>query len=68
MYEYTTRQGDTFESVAWFQMGKSGAMVDLIRENPQYMDVAEFEAGVTLRIPEIEETGDLRSDSTPPWR
>ena len=28
---YTTRQGDTFESIAWFELGNSNLMTDLIR-------------------------------------
>ena len=66
---YTTRQGDTFESIAWFALGNSNLMTDLIRENPGYMYTAVFEAGVTLALPD-QETIEATSESgtNPPWR
>lgn len=66
---YTTRQGDTFESIAYFAMGDSGKMVDLIRENRKYMDTAIFDAGVELLLPEYtEEQNTASAESTVPWR
>ncbi len=66
---YTTKQGDTFESIAWFRLGDSNLMVDLIRENREYMDVAEFEAGVVLKLPDTESKQETTEGSTnPPWR
>lgn len=66
---YTTKQGDTFESVAYFAMGDSGKMVDLIRENRQYMDTAVFDAGVVLQLPEYTaEQAAASTTSTVPWR
>lgn len=66
---YTTRQGDTFESIAYFAMGDSGKMVDLIRENRKYMDTAIFDAGVELLLPEYtEEQNAASAESTVPWR
>jgi len=65
--EYVTKQGDTFESIAWFQMGASEFMCDLIKANREHMETAVFPAGVMLTIPEIE-TPPVTEDSTPPWR
>lgn len=66
---YTTRQGDTFESIAYFAMGDSGKMVDLIRENRKYMDTAIFDAGVELLLPEYtEEQNATSAESAVPWR
>lgn len=64
---YTTRQGDTFEKIAWNQMGSSESMCDIIRANRQYMDVAVFEAGVELVIPEVVKRP-IIIENTPPWR
>lgn len=66
---YTTKQGDTFESIAWFQMGDSNRMTDIIRENREYMETAIFEAGVVLTLPDMESGAVSGTDSTtPPWR
>ena len=66
---YTTTQGDTFESIAWFRLGDSNLMVNLIRENREYMDIAEFEAGVILKLPEADSMEATTESSTnPPWR
>lgn len=64
---YVTIQGDTYESIAWFQMGDSNYMTDLIEANRKYFDVAVFEAGVELTIPEVAEKKTL-DETTPPWR
>lgn len=66
---YTTKQGDTFESIAWFCLGDSNLMGDLIQENRAHMYTAVFEAGVVLSLPDeetIEQTEE--SSATPPWR
>lgn len=64
---YTTIQGDTFEKIAWNELGDSGSMGDIIKANRQYMYVAVFEAGVELVIPEIEKAP-VTLENTPPWR
>ena len=65
---YTTKQGDTFESIAWFQMGDSDKMVDLIRENREHMETAVFPAGAVLTIPETTQQKGTEDSTTPPWR
>jgi phage tail protein X len=67
MAEYVTKQGDTFESVAWFQMGDSSLMWDLIRANRAHMQTVIFDAGVVLELPEVTEKT-TAADTTPPWR
>lgn len=68
MSEYVTKQGDTFESIAWFQMGDSNQMVNLIRANRNHMETAVFEAGVPLQLPEPEPETAQNSTSKAPWR
>ena len=65
--KYTTIQGDTFEKIAWNELGDSGAMCDIIRANRKYAEVAIFEAGVELAIPEMVTTP-VTLETTPPWR
>ena len=66
---YITRQGDTFESIAWQQMGASERMWELMAENRKLVDVAVFEAGVELSIPEtVTEPTFSSTVMTPPWR
>ncbi|MBQ9269664.1 MAG: hypothetical protein IJ206_09135 [Oscillospiraceae bacterium] len=66
---YTTKQGDTFESIAWFRLGNSNLMGNLIRANRAYMDVAVFDAGISLALPDEEEVAETAEASTnPPWR
>ena len=66
---YTTIQGDTFESVAWKELGDSTRMDEILRLNRQYMETAVFSAGVTLTLPEEEtQTATEAVSGTPPWR
>lgn len=65
---YTTKQGDTFESIAYFELGDSNKMVDVIRENRPYVNVAMFEAGIVLLLPEESEEENTTAASTVPWR
>lgn len=65
---YTTIQGDTFESIAWFQMGKSEYMWELIKANREHMETVVFDAGVMLTIPDIKAEEERRNEKTPPWR
>lgn len=64
---YTTRQGDTFERIAWEQYGNSNAMGELIRANREFVETAIFDSGTVLKLPEIEPKEEV-SESTPPWR
>lgn len=65
--KYTTIQGDTFEKIAWNELGSSESMCEIIKANRQYMDVAVFEAGVELTIPNVEQIP-VVTEATPPWR
>lgn len=66
--KYRTEQGDTFESIAWTQMGSSRYMMQLIYANEQYMETAVFESGVILTIPDVDEKETAGDTTTPPWR
>lgn len=65
---YTTKQGDTWDMIAYSlypNLGKEACLATLIEANWDYIDVAIFPAGAVLNVPEIEtsEASDL-----PPWK
>jgi phage tail protein X len=64
---YKTKQGDTFDSIAFLQLGDEEYTKELMEANPENLDVVIFSGGVSLTIPDIDST-DTTSSSTPPWR
>jgi phage tail protein X len=64
--EYTTRAGDTFDTLALTMYNNERQAHHIIAFNPAHADVVIFEAGVRLRLPIIE---DVETPETlPPWR
>lgn len=53
MSEYTTRQGDMWDGIAFLIYGTTDVTDRLIAANPEYSDVYIFNAGTVLRLPEI---------------
>lgn len=64
MQTYRTMMGDTWDMIAYKTLGDGYLMDRVIAENPEYAEMFAFPAGVTIRIPEIEETV---SETNPPW-
>ena len=65
MATYTTRQGDTWDSIAYTQKGDCAYTKDLMWANQEYLDYYTFPAGVVLTLPE----DSIEVDSTaPPWK
>ncbi len=65
MNSYKTSHGDTWDMIAYTELGNTDYTDRLIAANPEYVGTLIFPAGVTLRLPDIpEETG----DSLPPWK
>lgn len=65
MNTYTTKQGDTWDSVAYAQMGGCVFTKDLMWANRQHLSYYTFPAGIVLTIPEV----DAAVGSTaPPWK
>ena len=62
---YTTIQGDTWDMIAYKQLGSTDYMDQLISANLEHVGKLLFPAGVTLRLPEITETA---SGNLPPWK
>lgn len=64
--EYITKQFDTFDSIAYEQYEEEMLASVIISANLDYAGVLLFDAGVTLRLPDIEVTE--VQDHVPPWR
>ena len=62
---YTTKSGDTWDTVAYKVWGNEMYMDTLIKANLEHKDTFIFPAGVILTLPEI--TLEV-SDSLPPWK
>lgn len=62
---YTTTQGDTWDAIAYKQLGSTDYTDQLVSANLEYAGTLLFPAGVTLRLPEISEK---TSGSLPPWK
>lgn len=62
---YTTQSGDTFDGIAKKVYGDELRADVIIRANLEHVTTFKFDAGVKLRIPDIEvqEEGTL-----PPWK
>ncbi len=65
MSAYTTVQGDTWDMIAYKQLGSTDYTDRLINANPEHLGIFLFPAGVTLSLPEIAEK---TSGSLPPWK
>ena len=65
MNTYRTIQGDTWDKIAYKQLGSTDYTDQLISANLEHVGTLLFPAGVTLRLPEIT----LKpSVSLPPWK
>lgn len=65
MNTYTTIQGDTWDMIAYQQLGSTNDTDRLISANLEYAGTLLFPAGVTLRLPEIAEKPNA---NLPPWK
>lgn len=63
---YTTKRGDTFDTIAYEQYGDEELMGPIIEANRKYAETAVFEHGINLNIPELEKTDE--TIFLPPWR
>lgn len=66
MSQYTTQQGDTWDTIAYFAYGEGYETQagEIMKANPKLLEYFVFPQGIVVNIPELEdETSDL-----PPWR
>lgn len=66
MNTYTTTQGDTWDMIAYQQLGSTNYTDRLVSANPEYIGTLLFPAGITLRLPGIET--EKTADNLPPWK
>ena len=65
MATYTTKSGDTWDSIAYTQMGSYHYTPQLIEENHKLLKYFRFPAGVVLQIP----APNVKTAATlPPWK
>ena len=62
---YTTKQGDTWDAVAYLQMGSCAYTKELMWANRGFLGYYIFPAGIVLTIPEIIERV---ASTAPPWK
>lgn len=65
MKTYMTKQGDTWDLIAFKMLGSENKMTNLLEANPELVNVGIFSADVEINIPEI--TVETIS-ADPPWR
>lgn len=63
---YTTKSGDTWDLIAYEQMGDCRYMGLLMDANRVHVRTAIFSAGVELTIPPTPK--DVRAKTLPPWK
>lgn len=62
---YRPNRGETWDLVAFREMGSEYYMQDLMDANPKYHGISIFEGTETLDIPYV---GDEESEYQAPWR
>lgn len=65
MKSYTTAQGDTWDLIAYRQLGSERYTSLLIKANTQHIHTVIFSAGIKLTIPEVSTP---LPKSLPPWK
>lgn len=62
---YETVEKDTFDIISLAFYGDEFKSSEIMKVNPDYMDVLIFEAGIILAIPVLSDTP---SELLPPWK
>jgi phage tail protein X len=65
-YNYTTKEGDSFDLLALHYYNEEKMATYLIEANPDYADVIIFEGGIDLLIPILDDAD--MPETVPPWR
>ena len=68
--QYTTKQGDRWESIAFLAYGDSNKMADIIAANKSVAISQTLPAGLKINIPilEPEEIETVNPNLLPPWK
>lgn len=65
MGTYTTKSGDTWDTIAREVYGNEYMAGALMAANPDYIDTFQFSAGVVIATPAVQNE---REGSLPPWK
>lgn len=65
MKSYTTVQGDTWDLIAYRQLGSERYTALLLEANTPYIHTVVFSAGIQLTIPDVSTP---LPESLPPWK
>jgi phage tail protein X len=63
MKKYRTNSGDTWDKIAYEQLGSEYLLPFLLKENQKYRQYVQFPAGIELNIPDIE----ITIEEKPAW-
>ena len=59
MREHLTSQGDTWDKVAYELYGDEARMDELLKANPEYRRIVEFEEPVLIKVPDLSDSDGL---------
>lgn len=62
---YVTLQSDAWDAIAYRLWGEERFFMELVKVNPEHLDVLVFEAGVRLNVPPMPER--VVKTELPPW-
>ena len=65
MEKYITKSGDSFDFIAHKFFGDSRFVEDLLKANPDLLNVFIFSAGTEILIPDVSRETKTK---TPPWK
>lgn len=65
MATYITESGDTWDRIAFIQMGSEYHMPGLMMRNRRYINYSMFPSGIALEIPEVTQP---INQALPPWK
>jgi phage tail protein X len=66
MKTYVTLQGDMWDYIALKMYGDEKKKDLLMRANPKYRNIYIFSDGITLEIPDLDES--VEDGTLPPWK
>lgn len=65
---YTTKEGDRWDTIAYAAYGDPTKMEPIINANPTVPITAKLPAGITLRVPIVEQQTGVDANLLPPWK
>lgn len=65
---YVTKQGDTWDSIAYNELGDEYYMTELMALNYEHRMTVIFSSGITLQLPEVTQTQLQNDTNLPPWK